>query len=77
MVADSDRYGVPGATADLDVVSVADALAGRDTAVLGHVRSGSVPREMAAPAGGDGALLVTNNLSGQLEVVDAASLPAG
>jgi DNA-binding beta-propeller fold protein YncE len=77
VVADSNRYGVPGATADLDVVSVADALAGRGTAVLGHVPSGAFPREMAAPTGGDGALLVTNNLSGQLEVVDVASLPGG
>ena len=77
MVADSNRYGAPGPSADLDVVSVADALAGRGTAVLGHVPSGAFPREMAAPTGGDGALLVTNNLSGQLEVVDVASLPGG
>ena len=77
VVADSNRYGAPGATADLDVVSVADALAGRDTAVLGHVPSGSFPRDMAAPTGADGALLVTNNLSGQLEAVDVASLPGG
>ena len=77
VVADSDRYGAPGATADLDVVSVADALAGRATAVLGHVAAGSFPRDMAATAGGEGALLVTNNLSGQLEAVEVAGLPGG
>ena len=77
MVADSNRYGAPGPSADLDVVSVADAFAGRGNAVLGHVRAGSFPREMAAPAGADGAILVTNNLSRQLEAVHVAGLPGG
>jgi DNA-binding beta-propeller fold protein YncE len=77
VVADSNRYGAAGASADLDVVGVADALNGRGAAVLGHVRSGSFPREMAAPADRDGALLVTNNVSGQLESVDVGSLPGG
>jgi hypothetical protein len=50
VVADSNRYGAPGASADLDVVGVADALAGRDTAVLGHVPRG---RSRARDGGAD------------------------
>jgi hypothetical protein len=55
VVADSNRYGAPGATADLDVVSVA-----RRARRTGHRRarplpSGSFPREMAAPTRGRGA----------------------
>jgi len=77
VVADSDRFGSRGATPDLDVVSVADALAGRGAAVLGRVPSGLFPRDMAAPSGGDGLLLVSNNASNQVEAVDLAGLPRG
>lgn len=76
VAADSNRFGAARATSDLDVVSVADALAGRP-AVLGHLAAGGFPREMAVPPGGSGTLLVTNFSSGQLEAVGVASLPAG
>ena len=74
VVADSDRFAVHGATAGLDVVSVAAALAGR-SAVLGRVPTGSFPRELAAPPTADGALLVTDNASNQIQAVSVASLP--
>jgi DNA-binding beta-propeller fold protein YncE len=74
VVADSNRFGASGATADLDVVNVAAALS-RGRAVVGHIASGSFPREMALLP--DGTLLVTNYASGQVEAVDVASIPGG
>jgi DNA-binding beta-propeller fold protein YncE len=74
VVADSNRFGAGGATADLDVVNVAAALSG-GRAVVGHIPSGSFPREMALLA--DGTLLVSNYASGQVEAVDVASIPGG
>lgn len=74
VVADSDRFGARGASADLEVVKVAAALSG-GRAVAGHIRSGSFPREMALLAGGT--LLVSNYASGQLEAVAVASIPGG
>ena len=72
LVADSNRFGVGGATSDLDVVNVAAALAGRP-AVVGHIRAGLFPRDMTlAP---DGTLLVSNFDSGQVEAVDVATVP--
>jgi hypothetical protein len=76
VVADSNRFDAAGAVSDLDVVSVADALAGR-SAVLGHVTAGGFPRDMAVSAGGDGTLLVSDFASGQLETVDVPTLPGG
>jgi len=73
VVADSNRFNVPGATASLAVINVAAALAGRP-ALLGYVHAGLFPREMAAVPGGR-ILLVTNYGSGQLEAVDLATLP--
>ena len=74
VVADSNRFGAGGATADLDVVNVAAALAGR-AAVAGDIPSGLFPREMALLP--DGTLLVSNYSSGQVEAVDVASIPGG
>lgn len=74
VVADSNRFGASGAIADLDVVNVAAALYGGQ-AVVGHIPSGSFPREMALL--GDSMLLVSNYASGQLEAVDVASIPSG
>jgi DNA-binding beta-propeller fold protein YncE len=72
VVADSNRFQAAGATADLTVVSTAAALAGRQ-AVVGDIRAGQFPREMAlAPDGED--LLVTNFGSGQLEAVNVPSI---
>ena len=73
VVADSDRFDVPGARSSLAVVDVADALAGRP-ALLGYLPAGGFPREMALEPGG-ATLLVTNYSSGQLEAVDVAALP--
>jgi DNA-binding beta-propeller fold protein YncE len=73
VVADSNRFNAPSATASLAVVNVQAALAGRP-ALLGYVRTGLFPREMAAVPGGR-VLFVTDFASGQLESVELASLP--
>jgi 6-phosphogluconolactonase (cycloisomerase 2 family) len=73
VVADSNRFYVKGAQANLAVVSVPAALA-RRRAVLGYVRSGLFPRQMALEPGGR-TLLVANFDSYQLEAVDVADLP--
>lgn len=73
IVADSNRFAVRGAAADLDVVNVAAALSGK-TAVIGHIPAGLFPREMALAPGGS-TLLVTNFLSGQLEAVGVPTVP--
>jgi len=73
VVADSNRYHAPGASSSLAVVNVAAALAGRP-ALLGYLRAGGFPRQMALePAGRT--LLVTNYNSRQLESVNLADLP--
>jgi DNA-binding beta-propeller fold protein YncE len=73
VVADSDRFGAPGAASGLAVVSVPAALAGRP-ALLGYLPAGGFPREMAlTPDGRE--LLVTNYSSNQLESVDLRGLP--
>lgn len=73
VAADSDRFSLRGAQANLAVISVAAALAGRP-AVLGYIKSGLFPRQMALEPGGR-ILLVTNFASGQLEEVSLAGLP--
>ncbi|MGH3397973.1 MAG: beta-propeller fold lactonase family protein, partial [Streptosporangiaceae bacterium] len=73
VAADSDRFSLRGAQANLAVVSVAAVLAGRP-AVLGYIKSGRFPRQMALEPGGR-ILLVTNFASGQLEAVSLAGLP--
>lgn len=72
VVADSNRFLVRGATADLSVVNVAAALA-RRPAVIGSIPAGLFPREMALVPGGR-RLLVTNYASGQLEAVSVPSI---
>jgi DNA-binding beta-propeller fold protein YncE len=66
-VADSNRFNAPGAHAALTVVSAVAALAHRQ-AILGTIRTGLFPREMAfdAPAG---TLIVGNFMSDSLEAV--------
>jgi DNA-binding beta-propeller fold protein YncE len=73
VVADSNRFGARGASSDLGVVNVADALAGK-AAVLGHIPAGQFPREMELEPDGQ-RLLVTNYASGQLEAVSIPTLP--
>src|SRR5208282_1520728 len=73
VVADSNRFGAPGAASSLAVVGVAAALDGRP-ALLGYLKAGGFPREMALQPDGT-TLLVANFSSRQLEAVDVARLP--
>jgi DNA-binding beta-propeller fold protein YncE len=73
VIADSDRFDIPGEHASLAVVDVADMLAGRP-ALLGYLPSGQFPRDVASGPGGQ-LLLVANFGSGQLETVRLDSLP--
>jgi DNA-binding beta-propeller fold protein YncE/tRNA A-37 threonylcarbamoyl transferase component Bud32 len=73
VVADSNRDSVGGATADLMVVDVDKALAGKP-ALVGTVRSGLAPRQFALEPNGK-TLLVTNTGSGQVEAVNVGQLP--
>jgi DNA-binding beta-propeller fold protein YncE len=73
VVADSNRYNVPGASSSLAVVNVAAALAGKQ-ALLGYLPAGGFPRQMALEPDGR-TLLVTNYTSRQLETVNVADLP--
>lgn len=73
VVADSNRFQAPGAVSTLAVISVSAALAG-EPALLGYVRAGNFPREMALTPDGR-TLLVGNFMSRQLEALDVNSLP--
>ena len=73
VVADSNREHISGAVADLAVIDVSKALAGKP-AVLGTVKSGLAPRQFALEPNGK-TLLVTNTDSGQIEAVNVAQLP--
>ncbi len=73
VVADSNRFSASGATSSLAVVDVPAALEGKP-ALLGYLRAGGFPREMALEPGGR-TLLVTNFGSQQLEAVGVAGLP--
>jgi DNA-binding beta-propeller fold protein YncE len=73
IVANSNRFSVPGSSANLSVVDTAAALGGRP-AVLGVVPSGEFPRQFSL--GPDGrVLLVTNYASDELQAVDVTTLP--
>ena len=72
VVADSNRFGVPGAHAGLTVINVADALDGRP-AIVGDIPAGLFPRDMTAAP--NGTVLVSNFSSGQVEAVDTATIP--
>jgi DNA-binding beta-propeller fold protein YncE len=73
VVADSNRFGAAGVSAQLTVVNPAAALAGRP-AVLGSLPSGAFPRELSLEPGG-GTLLLSEFLADRIEAVDVASLP--
>lgn len=73
IVADSNRFSTTGTAADLAVVNVAAALAGKPAAT-GRLPAGQFPREMALEPGG-AVLLVTNFGSGQLEAVSVPTVP--
>jgi DNA-binding beta-propeller fold protein YncE len=73
VVADSNRFDVSGQQASLAVVDVHEALSGQP-ALLGYLRAGAFPRDVAAnPAGST--VLVANYASGQVESVNVADLP--
>ena len=72
-VADSNRFAASGQTASLSVVNVAAALAGRP-AVVGDITTGLFPRDMAVSP--DGALLVSDYASGQVQAIATAGLPS-
>jgi hypothetical protein len=71
VVADSNRFSVAGTKADLRVVDVQRALAGK-ASVLGTIPAGAFPREMALSKD---TLLLTNYDAGQLEAIDIKTLP--
>ena len=73
LVADSNRFNARGQHASLAVVDVSAALAGRP-ALLGYLRAGIFPRDVAANPAGT-AVLVANFGSSQVESVDVADLP--
>ncbi len=73
VIADSNRFGVPGVPANLIVVRTAAALAHRP-ALVGTIRTGMFPREMALEPGHP-TLLVGNYGSNQLEAVGLLHLP--
>ena len=73
VVADSNRFSASGDTSSLAVVDAPAALEGKP-ALLGYLRAGGFPREMALEPGGR-TLLVTNFGSQQLEAVGVAGLP--
>jgi DNA-binding beta-propeller fold protein YncE len=73
VVADSDRFSAKGATANLAVVNVRAALAGR-LALLGLIPAGAFPREMTVIPRTD-TLLVTDYLAEQVQAVNLATAP--
>jgi DNA-binding beta-propeller fold protein YncE len=73
VVADSNRFGAPGAHFSLTVVDSARALA-HEPSVVGSLPAGAFPREMAATPNGR-LLLVGNFGSSQLEAVSVSALP--
>ncbi len=73
VVADSNRFDQPNASAGLTIVNASNALSGRP-AITGVIRAGLFPREMAVdPA--HHVLLIGNFLSGQLETVAINRIP--
>jgi DNA-binding beta-propeller fold protein YncE/tRNA A-37 threonylcarbamoyl transferase component Bud32 len=73
VVADSNRDHVPGGVSNLAVIDVQKAL-DHQPALLGTVRSGDVPRQVALYPGGK-TLLVTDTGSGQVQAIKVADLP--
>jgi DNA-binding beta-propeller fold protein YncE len=73
VVADSNLVGKRGATSRLTVVDAAAALRGAP-ALLGAVRTGTLPSEIGVSPNGK-TLLVNNSSSGQLEAVDVPQIP--
>jgi serine/threonine-protein kinase len=73
VVADSNRDSVGTSAADLRVIDVDKALAGKP-ALVGTIKSGVAPRQFALEPNGK-TLLVTNTGSGQVEAVNVGQIP--
>jgi DNA-binding beta-propeller fold protein YncE len=73
IVADSNRDNVTGSAANLGIIDVRRALAGRP-ALIGVLKSGSAPRQFAVEPGGT-KLLVVDTGSGQVQAYQIAHLP--
>jgi serine/threonine protein kinase len=73
VIADSNLGGLATATSSLAIVNVQAALAGQP-ALLGYVSTGLVPRELAIEHGGK-TLLVTDQMSHQLQAIRVPNLP--
>jgi len=72
VVADSNRFGGPGARGRLSVVDARATLA-HEHALIGSLPAGAFPRDLASVPGRQ-RLLVTNYGSNELEVVDTTRL---
>jgi DNA-binding beta-propeller fold protein YncE len=73
VIADSNLAGLASASSNLAVVNVQAALA-HESALVGYVPTGLVPRELAIEHGGK-TLLVTDEKSHQLQAFKVADLP--
>jgi DNA-binding beta-propeller fold protein YncE len=73
VVADTDVNNTPPTAHNLAVLNVADALAGKP-ALLGYLPTGAMPREFGTVPGGR-YLLVSDNGSAQVQIVDVSNLP--
>jgi hypothetical protein len=73
VIADSNLNGLASAVANLAVVDVARALAGKP-ALLGYVATGLLPRAVVVEPG-NLTLLVSDQKSGELQALRIADLP--
>jgi serine/threonine protein kinase/6-phosphogluconolactonase (cycloisomerase 2 family) len=73
VVADTDVNNTSSTAHNLAVLNVANALAGKSS-LLGYLPTGALPREFGSVPGGR-YLLVADNGSGQVQIVDVSKLP--
>ncbi len=73
VMANPNRFSVPGAAACQSVVDTDSAFAGKP-AVVGQIAPGKSPRQLALEPK-DETLLVTNFDSGQVEAVNVGEMP--
>jgi serine/threonine-protein kinase len=73
LIADSNQIGQSGVAPTVAVVDPARALR-RQQALLGYISTGQLPRQFTIQPDGKTAL-VTNDLAGQLQAIDLATLP--
>jgi DNA-binding beta-propeller fold protein YncE len=73
VVADSNRFGLPGASPLISIVSTTDALAGHQ-AVVGYLRTGLFPRDLGYDEA-TGQILIADYLSDTVELLRVPTLP--